>query len=114
DLEVRESSAVGQIELGNNGLHAQTRKLGVHLDVDTLVGLDAHDKLISGNVLKDTRSDVLELNSNLCLLLVERLAGLDDEGDTVPSLVLDVRNHGAEGRASRVLGDSVILAVGGL
>lgn len=54
NLEVGESSSVGQVEFGDNGLHAQTRKLGVHLDVDTLVGLDTHDKFVSGNVLKDT------------------------------------------------------------
>ena len=39
---------------------------------------------------------------------------LHDERHTVPTLVLDVRNHGAEGRAARVLGDSLVLLVGGL
>ncbi len=33
DFEVRETASVGEIKLGGNGLHAQARELGVHLDV---------------------------------------------------------------------------------
>ena len=114
DLEVREPPAVGEIQLGNHGLHAKTRKLRVHLHVDTLVGLDADDELISGNILKNTRSDILELHANLGLLLVERLAGLHDERNTVPPLVLDERHESAERGAARILGDRVVLLVRGL
>lgn len=42
------------------------------------------------------------------------LSGLHDERNTIPPLILDVSNHGAEGRAARVLGNSVVLLVGGL
>lgn len=45
---------------------------------------------------------------------IHTFTGLHDEGNAIPSLVLDVRNHGAESRAARVLRDSIILLVGGL
>lgn len=74
DLQIREAAAVSQVKLSHNSLHRQTRELGIHLDVDGLVGLDTDNKLISGNVLEDTRSDILELDTDLSLLLVEGYA----------------------------------------
>lgn len=71
DLEVREAAAVGQVQLGHNRLHGQTRQLGVHLDVDGLVGLDTNNQLVAGNVLEDTRGHVLELDADFGFLLVE-------------------------------------------
>lgn len=71
DLEVGEAAAVGQVQLGHHRLHGQTGKLGVHLDVDGLVGLDTDDQLVAGNVLENTRGHILELNADLSLLLVE-------------------------------------------
>ena len=114
DFEVRESPPVREVELCDNGLHAQAGKLGVHLDVDTLVGLDTDDQLVTGNVLEDARSDILKLDADLSLLLVECLSCLQDERHTVPSLVLDVCNHRGECGASRILGDCVVLLVAGL
>lgn len=75
DLQVGEAAAVGKVELGDNSLHGKTRKLGVHLDVDRLVGLDSDNKFISGDVLEDSRSDILELNTDFGLLLVEGCSG---------------------------------------
>lgn len=60
DLEVGEAAAVGEVEFGHDGLHAETRLLGVHLDVDGFVGLDADDDFVAGDVLEDTGGDVLE------------------------------------------------------
>lgn len=114
DLEIRESAAVGKIELCDDSLHAQAGELGVHLDVNTLIGLDAHDKFVSGNILKNTRCDVLELNSDLGLLLIESLSSLHDERNAIPSFVLDVSNQGAESRTPRVLGHGVVFLVGRL
>jgi hypothetical protein len=114
DLEVRETTAVGEIQLGNHGLHAQARELRVHLDVHTLVGLNADDKLVAGNVLEDTRGNVLELNADLGLLLVEGFAGLEDERNTVPSLVLDVSDHRGKCGAARSLGNGFVVLVRGL
>lgn len=71
DLEVGEATAVGEIELGNDGLHGETGELGVHLDVDRLVGLDTDDQFVAGDVLEDTGCDVTELNADLSLLFVE-------------------------------------------
>lgn len=111
DLEVGEAAAVGQVELSDNGLHAQARELRVHLDVHTLVGLDAHDELVPRDVLEDARGDILELDSDLGLLLVESLAGLQDEGHALPTLVLDKCHHGAEGGTPRILGHGIVLLV---
>ena len=114
DLQVREAAAVSEIQLGNHGLHAQARKLGVHLDVHALVGLNADHKLVTGDVLENARCDILELNADLGLLLVEGLAGLEDKGNTIPSLVLDVGDHRGESGAAGALGDRLVLLVGRL
>lgn len=111
DLEVGEASPVSQVELCDHGLHRQARQFRVHLEIDRLVGLNADDELISWNVLEDARGHILELNPNLGLLLVERLSGLQDERNAVPSLVLDKCNHGTEGGASRVFWNCVVLFV---
>lgn len=42
------------------------------------------------------------------------LSGLQDEGNTVPSLVLNIGDQSAEGGAARLLGHSVVLQVAGL
>lgn len=75
DLEVGEAAAVSQVQLGHHRLHGQTRQLGVHLDVDGLVGLDTDNQLVAGNVLEDTRGHVLELDADFGLLLVEGWEG---------------------------------------
>jgi hypothetical protein len=54
NLEVRESPSVSQVKLCDDSLHAQTGELGVHLNVHTLVGLDADDELIARDVLENT------------------------------------------------------------
>lgn len=71
DLEVREAAAVGQVQLGNHRLHGQTGQLGVHLDINRLVGLNTNDQLVAGDILEDTRGHILELDADLSLLLVE-------------------------------------------
>ena len=111
DLQVGEPPSVGEIQLGDNRLHAETRQLGVHLNVHTLVGLDSNHELVSRNVLEDTRGNILELDADLCLLLVEGLSGLEDERYAVPPFVLDVGNHGSKRWATRVLGNGVVLFV---
>jgi hypothetical protein len=71
DLKVRETTTVGEVELGNGSLHGQSGELGVHLDVDRLIRLDTDDELVTGDILEDSGSDVLELDTDLSLLLVE-------------------------------------------
>lgn len=57
-------------------------------------------------------SMLVETISNQGLKLT--LSSLQNEGNTVPTLVLDVSDHGAEGWATRLLGHSVILQISGL
>lgn len=130
NLQVREAAAVGKVKLGDDSLHGKTRKLGIHLDVNRLVGLDSDNKLVSGDVLEDSRSDILELDTDFGLLLVEgctnqsssitmqrrtlTLSGLQDKRHTVPSLVLNKCDHSTESSASRVFRDSVVFLVCGL
>lgn len=71
DLQIGEATAVGEIKLGDHGLHGQTRQLRVHLDVNRFVGLDTDDQLVAGDVLEDSGGHILELNTNLGLLLVQ-------------------------------------------
>lgn len=71
DLEVGETTAVGQVQLGDDGLHGQTGELGVHLDVDGFVGLNTDDELVTRNVLEDARGNVAELDTDLRLLFVQ-------------------------------------------
>ena len=111
DLEVGEASSVGQVKLSDDSLHAQAGKLGVHFDVDTFVGLNAHDQLVAGDVLENARCNILELHADLGLLLVQGLACFHDEGYAVPTLVLDVGNQRTESGAAGVLGDGIIFLV---
>lgn len=111
DLEVGEATAVRQVELCDDGLHAEAGQLRVHLDIHALVGLHADNQLITWDILKNARRDILELDADFGLLLVEGLAGLQDEGHAVPALVLDVCDHGGEGRAAGVAGNRLILLV---
>ena len=71
DFEITETASIGKIKFSDRGLHTESRQLGVHLNIDTLVGLDANNKLIAGDVLEDTAGDVLELDSYFGLLLVQ-------------------------------------------
>lgn len=114
DLEIGEPPSVCEIKFGDDRLHAETGQLGVHLDVDALVGLYTNDKLVAWNVLEDTRGHILELDANLRLLLVESFSCLEDEGHSIPPFIFDVSNHRGKCRASRVFGHCVILLVGRL
>ena len=71
DDQITETPAVSEVELCNCCLHAETREFRVHLDVNTLIGLDTNDEFIAGNVLKYAACDILELDANLGLLLIE-------------------------------------------
>ena len=67
DLGIGESVLVCQVELSGDGTCLETWNLGVHLHVYGLVGLNSEDKLVTANVVEDTSSDILELNSDLYL-----------------------------------------------
>lgn len=89
NLEVREAAAVGQVQLGHYCLHGQTGQLGVHLNVDGLVGLDTDDKLVTRNILEDTGSDILELDADLSLLLVKGYREISTFADRVGLLQIN-------------------------
>ena len=71
DLGIGESVLVCQVELGRDSTCLESWNLRVHLHVDGLVGLNSEDKLVTANVVEDTSSDILELDSDLYLGLVE-------------------------------------------
>ena len=71
DLDVGEAAAVGEVEFGGDGVHAEPRQFRVHLDVDGFVGLDADDEFVAGDVFEDARGDVAELDADFGLLFVE-------------------------------------------
>jgi hypothetical protein len=71
DLEVRESSLVSEIHFGRYSSHRKSRSLRIHLEVDCFSRLDTNDELVAGDLLEDTLSDILVLNTDLSLLFVE-------------------------------------------
>ena len=133
DFEITETASIGKIKLSDRSLHTESRQLRVHLNIDTLVGLDANNELIAGDVLEDTAGDVLELDSYFGLLLVQSylkgvyqwgfvnstlqgvlintFTSLQDEWNTVPSLVLDIDSQSTESWTSAILRNSVIIQI---
>lgn len=71
NLQVRETAAIGEIQLSHDGLHGQARQLGVHLDVHRLVGLHSDNQLVTRDILENTRCDIAELNTDFGLLLIQ-------------------------------------------
>ena len=71
DLAVPESSLVRQVHLGRHRARVQTRRLGVHLEIHRLGGLDTQDELVARNVLEDALRDVLELDPHFHLGFVQ-------------------------------------------
>lgn len=58
--------------------------------------------------------DGLELDADLDLAFVEGLAGLQDDRDAVPGVVVDLECDGGEGDGPGVRGDGVVIQVGRL
>ena len=52
-----------------------------------------------------------QIKSYLSLPLVQRLPALEDEGDAVPSLVVDPQHGGSKGRAGGAFRDSFVLQI---
>ena len=111
NADLGEALLVGEVQVGRESSHLETGLLGVHLEVDGLVWLNTDDKLVTRNVVEETLWCVLELNANGHLGLVEGLTCLEDKGDTVPSLVVDIQCECGESGAVAVLGHSVVVLV---
>ncbi len=74
DFCLKEAPFICQIHLRRDGARVQARRLGVQLQVDRLVWLDADDELIARDILEDALCDFLELDADLHLALVEGCA----------------------------------------
>ena len=72
DLDLRKAPLVREVHLRWDRARVQTRCLRVDLEVDGLGGLNADNKLVTGDVLENALRDVLELDPDLNLRLVER------------------------------------------
>ena len=93
---------VGHVQLGLLHVKADSRSLGHHLGVDGFSRLNSEHKLIPlGHAIENITGDITVLDTNFGLALVESLAALQDEGNTVPPLVLDPEAGGSEGRSDR-------------
>jgi hypothetical protein len=64
DLGVREPPLVCEVHLRRHRAGVQTGGFGVHLEVDSLGGLDSDNELVAGDVLKDALRDIFELNTD--------------------------------------------------
>ena len=71
DLSFRESSLVRQVHLSGDRPGNQTRRFGVHLQVDRLRRLDTDNKFVTTDILKDNLRYILVLNTDLYLGLVK-------------------------------------------
>mmetsp|Transcript_53090 Transcript_53090/g.133708 ORF Transcript_53090/g.133708 Transcript_53090/m.133708 type:complete len:314 (+) Transcript_53090:307-1248(+) len=97
-----ESVVQAEVELCLLDLVAEPRLLAVDLHVHRLVRLHLDDELVPRQLAEQTARDVLELNPHLSHPLLQRLAGLHDEGDAGPSLVVDEHDQRRERGALRV------------
>ena len=76
------------------------RNIDQYLGVDGLTGLYSEHQLIPDTLaLKDVTGDIPVLDPNLSLSLIQGLAAPEDEGDTVPTLIVDseIRNYAGIG-----------------
>ena len=111
NLEIAEPPLVCQIHLSWHRAHLQSRCLCVHLKIHGLSRLDPYDELVPADVAEDAVGDVLVLNSNLGLLLIQRLARLHDEGDALPARRIDVHQDAGECRRYAVFRDRLVVLV---
>mmetsp|Transcript_5907 Transcript_5907/g.10280 ORF Transcript_5907/g.10280 Transcript_5907/m.10280 type:complete len:207 (-) Transcript_5907:1147-1767(-) len=90
---------VCQVQLRHDLLHLQSWLFDHHLGIDGLLRLETDDQLIPHVVewTEQTRRRRLQLDSDHCSSLIERLACLNDERHTCPPLILDVQLSGREG-----------------
>jgi hypothetical protein len=94
--------------------------------------LYSDDEFISGNVLENTRRNVLELNANFSFLFVKGYASVvspahqriegcscptfpcfQNPRDSIPPLVADISNEGTESWTAGVRGNRVVFLVCG-
>lgn len=135
DLVFHESPLVRQVHLGRERARIQTGQLGVQLQVHSFGGLDAQDELVATDVFENTRGDVLELNSHFYLGVVQGLKpqtrrrvsqfslydheniftfpGFKDEGDALPTRIVDPQSRRSESRACGIWRDSAVIKVAG-
>lgn len=64
NVSVGETPLVSEIHFGGDGPSIKTRLLGVELHVDGFGRLYAKNELVTGDVLEDTLSDILVLDTN--------------------------------------------------
>lgn len=76
NLRIAEPTLVGEVHLSGQGSSNETRRLRVHLEIDSLRRLDADNKFITSDVPEDTGGDVLELYANFNLRFVQGYDGL--------------------------------------
>ena len=103
---------VGEVEFGLLDVEAHAGRLGHHLAVDGLAGLDADHQLVADGVAaEDVAGDVAELHPDLGLALVEGLAGPQDEGDPLPALVVQAEDGAGVRGGDGALGHGRVVQV---
>lgn len=72
DPGILEPLLVREIELCGDGAGCETGELGVHLEPDSLVGLNTHDELVTGDTGENAGGGILVLDADDHLGLVQR------------------------------------------
>ena len=71
DVNIPESTLVRQVHVHGDRLGIQPRSFCVQFQIHRLRWLNANHELVSRNVFEDSRSDILELDSDLDLGLIQ-------------------------------------------
>mmetsp|Transcript_18165 Transcript_18165/g.46115 ORF Transcript_18165/g.46115 Transcript_18165/m.46115 type:complete len:248 (+) Transcript_18165:202-945(+) len=103
---------VGQIQFTALYAKRKARSLETHFGIDGFTGLHTNHKFVSLQILaKDPARDLMVLNTNLCLSLVQGLATLDDERNTIPTFVIHMEDSHCEGGRDRVIWHLIVVTV---
>mmetsp|Transcript_102639 Transcript_102639/g.265792 ORF Transcript_102639/g.265792 Transcript_102639/m.265792 type:complete len:252 (-) Transcript_102639:328-1083(-) len=87
------------------------RQLVVDLQVDCLVRLDSHDELVPGAGHQSIVRFFLERDADLGHPLIEALAGSHEEGDTTPTIVVDLQGDCGKCGTSRIFWHAWVVEV---
>ena len=116
DLVLAEIGRVVEIHRHAAEAHPRARALRVERERDALVGLDPDREVVAlGQLhlgpLEDVERDLAELQRDLAHLLLQSLAGPQEERDAGPPPVVDVELHRREGLRRGVGRDARLAAV---
>lgn len=71
NVGVRESLLIGEVKFNRNSTRVEPRKLVVHFEVYSFIGLNAHHKLVPRDIGENTLRSIFVLHTNFDFGLVQ-------------------------------------------